>query len=176
MGNIEIAKMGYECASQHFISRYQMRDNIVIVFLAAIGAIFGVAFGGENMFKVLLAIPFISLGCSLLIVHHNVMLGALLKYLSKEIVPEFKCNDKQIPLFENSNSLKTQFKSALLLRTWSQLLILFLPSIFALFMNLDTLTSNRFHESVIWWFSLLCLLCGIVIVLNVHYKQRRLKV
>lgn len=175
MDNKEIAKMGYESASQHFISRYQMRDNVVLVYLAAIGAILGVAFGGTNMFKVLLAIPFLSLGCSFLIVHHNVMLGALLLFLSDEISSVFEKDKTNIPQFENSKSLKRQFGFALLLRTWSQLLILYLPSIFALIMNYSSLYSVNLGDLLIWWFSLLCLLCGAILVLLVHFKQRKLK-
>lgn len=175
MNTIEIAKMAYETASQHFISRYQMRDNVLLIYLAAIGAILGVAFGGNDMHKVLLAIPFFSLGCSLLIVHHNVMLGALLTFLSDEISRKFNDDENKITLFENSKSLNGRFGFALLLRTWSQLLILFLPSILSLVINFSFLYSDNLCNLLIWWFSLLCLFFGIVIVLIVHVKQSKLK-
>lgn len=170
----EIAKMSYESASQHFISRYQLRDNILLFFLAAVGTIFGISFGGINMVKVLFTIPFLSLGCSLLIVHHNLMLGALFLFLSDEICLNFEIDKTKIPQFENSNSLKKYFGFALLMRSFSQLLILFLPSIFALVMNYNSLYSDKKIDLLIWYFSFLCLLIGIALILIVHFKQRKL--
>lgn len=166
--------MSYEAASRHFISWFQMRNNVTLVFLTAIGAIFGVAFGGEDMLRVLLSIPFISLGCSFLIAHHNVMLGSLLDFNSKEIPIDLNSDsDVRVPQYENSKSLKKYFKLALSLMTWGQIVILFLPSLFSLTINYSDLYSTELSNQLIWWFAFLCFGAGIVMIIVIHVSQTK---
>jgi len=161
----------YNSASSHFVSRFKMRDNILLLYLAAVGAIYGVAFGEPNEFTVLLIIPFLALGSSLLIVHHNVMLGALLTYLKHTS----KSKTSKIRSFENSKFLFKRFSLALGLRTLGQLIILFLPSIMALILNPIKGLEND-NLLWLWWIiGLSCTIIGFILIILIHLKQRHLK-
>ncbi len=160
----------YETASSHFVSRFQMRDNVLLLYLAAVGAIFGVAFGSKNNFEVLLTIPYIALGCSYLIAHHNVMLGALLSYLNK--VSSIDNNNES---FERSQALDSRFNNALNLRTWGQMIILLLPALTSLLLNYKIILCVLFPEILLLGFGLICFILAIILLWRIHKKQKKLK-
>lgn len=174
--NNDVAKTSYETASNHFASRFQMRDNILLVFLAAVGAILGVAFGTASQKEILLVIPYLSLGCTFLIVHHNIMLGSLLDFCSKEITPflnDSNAEDSNTPQFENSKSLQKYFDLALRLRTLSQFVILFVPSVFALLINHTLILNFPQYYSLAWWFAFICTISMVSTIFIIHRNQTK---
>jgi hypothetical protein len=171
----EVVQANYQIASQQFVSRVQMRDNVVLVFLAGAGTVMSISFGAGIRSEILLAIPYLAFGCTLLIVHHNVMLGALLEYCSSEMTSILEGIEEEhsIPRFETSQSLRSYFPLILGLRTWSQFLIVFLPCFFALAMNATASISGGVLKATIWWFAAACTAISLGFVLGVHRQQKK---
>ena len=162
----------YESASHHFVSRFQMRDNITLVFLAATGTVLGIAFGTNVQTEVLLVLPFLALGCSFLVVHHNVMLESLLAYLSKEIPPYIQNTTTAGALpYEASQSIKKYFDKALNLRTYGQLFIFGLPSVFSLCVNIERSICGAIVIVLAFWFAVLCTLGTAFFIWTTHKQQ-----
>jgi len=169
----EATSVYYQSASQHFVSRFQMRDNVTLFFLAATGTILSVAFGSDAVQReVLLVLPYLALACTPLVVHHNVMLGALLTYLSKEIAHAPSESESSPPPFESSLALDSSFDLALNLRTIGQLIVLSLPSVLALVINFPTAGQATTSTSYAYWFAVVCVLLTAAMIVSVHLLQK----
>ncbi len=143
-------------------------------YIAATGAIFGVALGATNV-GISLIIPFIALGCSIIVSHHNILIGALLDYCSKEI-KEFIENtgvENAAPQFDSSKSFKRYIHSTLLLRAWGHAIILIIPCAASLGLNWEHAIHSSFPLGQAWWFALVCSgVCGYT-VYCVHRLRSR---
>ncbi|MEI6846446.1 MAG: hypothetical protein WCK32_00170 [Chlorobiaceae bacterium] len=167
----DIISTFYKTASQHFLSRLQMRDNITLLYLTGVGTVVGFAFGSPTVKKeLLLVLPYMALACAPLMVHHNVMLGSLLNYLSKEI-PSTISETTTSPPYEASQSLQNQFALALGLRTFGQLIIFLLPSFFALIATWSLAFSGPLLQILAYWTAVFSFLLTFFIVFLIHKRQ-----
>lgn len=161
----------YQTACQHFLSRLQMRDNVTLLYLTGVGTVLGFTFGSQMAQKeLLLVLPYMALACAPLMVHHNVMLGSLLRYLSKEI-PAAISDMTTPPPYEASQSLQGKFALALRLRTFGQLIIFLLPSAFALIANWSLALSGPIMHILAYWSAVASCLLTSVIVGVIHQQQ-----
>jgi len=162
----------YKTACQHFLSRLQMRDNVTLLYLAGVGTVLGFAFGSRPVQKeLLLLLPYMAVACAPLMVHHNVMLGSLLSYLSKELPSFMTSETRTAPPYEASRSLQTHFALALNLRTIGQLIILLLPSVLALIVNIPLAVNGPLLYVSAYWAAVASCLVTTILVFFVHVRH-----
>jgi hypothetical protein len=74
----------YESARSEIIARIAHRDSVVVLFLGAATAVFGVGVGRRAQASVLFAIPVLGLGAAHILVLHNNAVGALGEFCAVE--------------------------------------------------------------------------------------------
>ena len=171
MSLLEIVKSNHLNVYNQLIARVKMRDNILIVYLAAIGAIFGVALGSNTKSpEILLIIPFLALGTTILFSHHNVLIGSILNFFSNEMDVFYKENfkDQYIPQYETSNSFKRVFESALYLTTWGSFIVTLVPCVISLAFNWKHALGSSQAMQIAWWVAVSSVVVVIVIMIYVH--------
>ncbi|WP_146228238.1 hypothetical protein [Micromonospora sp. S4605] len=86
--------------------RVGLRDTALFLFLAASASLFGVALN-ESYRPVLYAIPLLGLGASQVFTQHNIVIGAITRYLGIEVTAWLRANYPNSPLpvqWNNSRS------------------------------------------------------------------------
>lgn len=158
MNSDEAAGRYYDSARSELIERIGLRDNALILYLGAVGAIFGVVYGSERQpLIVLLLIPFLALGAAFIISQHHEVIGALGRYLGRELEEHLRGDSRNPPpQWDTSDTLREHFEKAMRLRLWSHLLLLLVPSAVALLLNREFLAHPSSHEGVFWWFGAVC--------------------
>lgn len=91
----DLATAYHASARAEIIQRLGYRDTALALFLAIIGVIGGIVFGGDKGLTdqsapVLYIIPLLGLGATLIHVHHNGVIGALGVYLGVELHRELR--------------------------------------------------------------------------------------
>lgn len=161
----------YEAARDEVIIRIRLRDHVLLVYLAAVGAFFGVALGAPNAKpELVLAIPFIALGAITLVSQHNAVIGALLSFSNKELKPSLKNMGAYAPQWESSNALRDYYKSSLRLRYVGHTVIILVPCAGALIFNINHILSP-FPEGVVWWFGLISGLISLWLIARVNQAR-----
>ena len=100
MSGGETARKNYEMAQQEIQEHLQLRDNVLLVYLGAIGTIFGVALGTNADMKILLVIPYLALGSSVIVSQHNALVGSVESYIVSELEPFLKKIGEHAPYLE----------------------------------------------------------------------------
>jgi ABC-type dipeptide/oligopeptide/nickel transport system permease component len=173
MSNVETARKNYEVAHHQLIARVHMRDNVLLVYLTAIGTIFSVAlsiiFGAKStndeIKKILLTIPYLALGCSVIVSNHNIIIGALLNFCSMEIRPFLQniTPSEYAPQFDTSEYFEKSRILTLCFRTLGHGIILLTPCIVALYLNWKG--SSLFSQELLWWLAAGCTLFTLIIII-----------
>src|SRR5262245_55690180 len=132
MKDLETGRSYYESARQEIIARIGLRDNVIVFYLAATGAIFGVALGSSVRESILLILPLLSLGATVLVCQHTSVAGALSHYCAQEIGPIL---DAGIPQWDASRALDSYRHSAVTLRSWGHFFLIISPAIASLAIN-----------------------------------------
>jgi hypothetical protein len=128
-------------ARWELIQRIEHRDNTLLLFLGAVGAIFGAVSTDLLEEKSLLMIPYLSLGITIMIEHHNKMIGLLGYYLKTELEPYYRKINEYAPQWDGSRSLvyKSTKAPSILKRKYAHIALITVPSAFGLATNLDWL-------------------------------------
>ncbi len=171
MSVVELTAKNLEIANNQIVARVGMRDNVLLVYLGAAGTIYSIALGTSANKEILLTIPFLTLGCSVIVSHHNILIGALLDFCSKEIRGFIRNThpDKEVPQFDCSDSFKKYLSATLRLRTWGHAIILVIPAIVALACNWDHAlgAGSVFPYGPVWWFALAFSVGSVYIIFSV---------
>ncbi len=124
----EVFAAFYTSARAEIIQRFKLRNNVLIFYLGAIGAIFSLGLSEDKHFKVILIIPYISLAVLLIIVQHNFVIDSIGKFCANEYNYYFtKLKIKKIPQWDNSKEAEKLKKTeSLLLFFGHSILILYL--------------------------------------------------
>ncbi|WP_447469691.1 hypothetical protein [Vibrio harveyi] len=165
----------YECARNETIQRIRLRDYILLIYLGATTATYGVALKNSLVAEVLLIVPFLALGAAIIISQHNSTIGSLARYCAKELGGKLSeiLPDSNIPQWDNSNVLKGRSSYYVSLRAWGSVVILVVPCIPALVLNLKhAYLSNVIPFGVSWYLALLCTLL-IIFLKRKCYKERQ---
>src|SRR5262245_43565578 len=103
----ETARKYYESARQELIQRIQLRDNVVLAFLVAIATIFGISLGTSTRSEILLIVPYLALGATVLVVQHHAVIGAIGDFLCRELEPFFIKMGHDAPQWDSSQAIKS---------------------------------------------------------------------
>ena len=168
----QILKFGLEDARKNILERVKLRETALIFYLGAVATIIGIALKNDaEDFSLLLVIPFLSLGITLIISFHNSMMNALSFFIANEL--EYKLTEKGIntTLWDSSKAMNQIANRATRLRAIGYLFLIMIPAIFSLLLTINQL--HQSHVLTLWIIGLLCLIF-VFYIFNLTLKQRRL--
>jgi hypothetical protein len=138
MSKGDSARMHEEMARWELIQRVEHRDNALLLFLGAVSAIFAAAISIRKCdYRLLLIIPYLSLGITHITEHHNKMIGLLGRYLKIELESYYRSIDEYAPQWDGSRSLVDKAVEHPVGRMVAHILLIAVPAIFSLVLNLD---------------------------------------
>ncbi|MCI5117312.1 MAG: hypothetical protein D3913_05010 [Candidatus Electrothrix sp. LOE1_4_5] len=161
---LELSIKTLEMVHRQIPNRGRMRDHVLLVYMATVGTIYGIASTGTFHPDIVLVVPFLTLGCTIIVSQHNMLISALINFSlqhSKEI--QKLINEDEIAYgFYCSSSFQKHLEYTLCFRTFGHSIILLVPGVIALF-------SNNSCESSKWLFAwaLICLVVSFVIIVFV---------
>jgi len=167
---VEAAIKFYEAAREEMMKRMKIRDNILIVYLGVITSLFAVAIK-MNSYNILLSVPFLTLGASLLIAEHYVAMGRLSFFCASEIAAFLIENKINVPQLDTSETYYKFTKFSVYARCVSYLILTELPPIMALCYNKQHALNSPFPEGVLWWFGLICIILLLVLIIGIHIAR-----
>jgi hypothetical protein len=140
MSKGDSARQHEEMARLELIQRIQLRDNAMLIFLAAIGAIFGLVGGTEIGKEILLVTPYLAFSAATIVEYHNIMIGLSGHYLVVELDSYYRKIDEYIPQWDGSASAQktSTTRPWLLQRKFGHLILIGTPSAVALAANAST--------------------------------------
>jgi len=176
MDKLELMKTFYDSARTELIERIQLRDNALLLYLGAMGALFGATLSALIASEVLLVSPFIALGAAIIICQHNAVIGALASYCATEIqayLDEIMPNEGPTQ-WENSASLKEYHQRSTDLRSIGHAILIVIPAIAALAVNWRHALYSPFPNGILWWSGALCVGVSMWLIRLVHSWRTRL--
>lgn len=174
MSVADTARANYDSARTELIERIRLRDNVLLVYLTLVCAVFGVAFGTSDRIDVLLSLPFVALGTTVLVCQHNCVIGSLADFCVNELIPVLKSESppEYAVQWDNSNALHNYSTRAIQLRSIGHSLLILIPCIAALGTNWKHGFCSPFPFVVTWWFGLFCVTIIFWLIWQSH-KWRR---
>jgi hypothetical protein len=150
----------YDSARQEMMSRVSLRENSMMLYFGAVGALIaGAIQANQPMF--LMIIPYLSLGISLIMLHHNAIIGALILYCTQELESTIKSKGVSVVQWDNSISRLVSSRSTRHYRFWGDIVLIMGPSFFSIIYNWDYFGSDM-KKLVIISFSVLCSVVAII--------------
>lgn len=166
----DTARKSYEAARSELVARLKLRDQVLLIYLAVVGTIFGIALANMERVEILLIIPFISLGCTILVSQHNLVIGTLIEFIGNQIKPEllglsppeyatfFVCSK----VYEHHCTRSNRF------RLWGHGIIIIIPNLAGLGYNINHAIKSPFPMGTLWWFGLVLMIISLWIILYTH--------
>lgn len=171
MDMLELVLKLNESTHQQTIARLKMRDNILLVYLAATASIFGISLGAEKISEITLIIPYLALGVAILYSHHNLFIGAALDYSSKELKKFIrnKFPNESIPSYHTSHSFRKFYSPAMWLMAIGSFILIIVPCIITLVFNFHYILSGEsIALNIIWFLSFMCTIISTIILSFAH--------
>lgn len=180
----------YESARAELIARIGHRDNVLVVYLGAVGAIYGLVLGIDDRISILLVIPYLALGAALILSQHHAVIGQIGLYLAQELQPFFESEGHPgPPQWETSDSLRESRPQVMRQLFFGQMLLVVVPAFPALtftkhlalspaslFSTFTTgLAPSRVHLlAILWWLSCCCGVGAAWLIISAHCLRRRI--
>lgn len=176
MATEETARSFYESARAELIERIGHRDNVLIVYIGAVGAIYGVVLGTTASKDVLLTVPYLALGAALILSQHHAVIGQIAHYLATELHPFFRTLDSGCPpQWETSDAQESYHDKAMNQRFWGHLLLIVVPAVPALLFTKSLASPPWSALGILWWSGLVFTLFSVWVVISVHLLRKRLR-
>lgn len=176
MSQADTARIFYTSARTELVERMRLRDNTLVFYLAAVGAIFGVALGPAKNPDLLMLLPFLSLGAGIVISQHFALMGSLAAYCALEIGPFLRdlSPAEDAPQWDDSAGLREFQRAAIHMRSVSHVVLIVLPAVVALFVTWGRWLPNNWYLAVVWWAGIAASIWTLVVVWTAHRFRRRL--
>ncbi len=168
----DTARGNYNAARTELVERVRLRDHVLLAYLTIVGTILAISFGQHRKSEILLAVPFVAMGASILVSQHNNVIGALLLYLSKDLKPFLISKSEYAPQFGCSKSFRKHSKRSNRYRSIGHAVVIFFPALFALICNIKYATRLSFALTSAWYFGLLCVIIEALIISRAHAWRR----
>ena len=156
MSVAETALKNLELARKELLERLKLRDQVLIIHMGFVGAVFGVALGTTAHYEVLLAIPFVALAMAFIHGHHHCHLGALTAFCAMEIAPFLEKLGQEAPMFDNSETLCHLAAQATKRRSTGTVILFGVPCFISLIVNGRYAISFSSPLTFAWWFGGIC--------------------
>ncbi|WP_038881859.1 hypothetical protein [Vibrio jasicida] len=166
MQQYELAVKFYEAARAELIERIRLRENIILFYVGAVATLLGVAFGKESVNnEILFVIPLLSLAASILVSHHNSLIGALGLYCSVELKNSLNSNlENPVVQWDESKALIQGSSKAVRTRLIPHLLVISAPALIALIVNIHYLSTLWSWDAVVWFMGFCCFISSIIYI------------
>ena len=102
----------YKAARSELVERVKLREQVLLLYLAFVGAIASTALSQNNFREISLVLPFLGLGCAILVSQHNAVIGALIRYTTKDLHEYLFIKPCSVPDFVNSSSFRVRPQSS----------------------------------------------------------------
>jgi len=169
----ELPTKSYEAARAEIVVRIQLRDHVLLSYIVAAGAILGIALKERESHGIALAIPFLSLGATVLVSQHNALIGYLGRFCATEIAAFWRSHGGSgIAQWDTSLSLKEYSRRSILLRTGGNFIVLLTPSVLALTIAWSERGSSTSYN-LTWTLALYSLIASIAVVVVAHRVRRQ---
>lgn len=163
----ENARVHEQTARAEIIQRIALRDNALVLYIGAIGAIIGLVGSGNIGLEILLIVPYLAFGAAIIINQHNVLIGLLGHYLVVELDTEYKKLDEYVPQWDGSKSATTTIGKypVLLQLKYGHLVLIATPPILGLILNWRFLYPTTLL-AIAWWLGVVLTLLSVGIILG----------
>ena len=170
MSKGDIARTAYESARSELVSRLQLRDNVLLVYVGSVGALLGVALGTSVNPEILITIPYIAIGVAVLLAQHHSAIGALLHFCTGELSDFLEKLEpsENAPQWDNSVIANRYAAASMLKRTLGHFIILLLPCCAALLVNVGHAATLRTIDGILWWGGGIATVLTFLSILNSH--------
>jgi len=169
------ARTHHQSTRTEIINRLHLRDNILVLYLGAIGALFSITLGTSANKEALLVVPYLCLGAATVISQHQEAIGSIGKFLYHELQPFMQKIRESAPQWDTSNALLEYRPQAIWLRTVGHLLLIVTPAIMALYINWRHGFYSPFPEGPIWWCGLVFVVLAIAVIVKSHRWRRAIQ-
>ena len=143
--NLETLLKFYESARQEMMSRIQLRENSLMIFLGSVGALAAAAIQA-NQPIFLLIIPYLTLGISMITLHHNYVIGSTIIYCAKELQKDFEKLGITVTQWDISKTRLKSSKSTRLYRLWGDIGLILTPALLAIIINYKSWISGMEYK------------------------------
>jgi hypothetical protein len=165
---LEVALKLFESARAELVARIGLRDQILMLFVAASGAIFTVALSKQDHYELALVVPILTLGAALLVAQHNGMIGAIRAYCAMEFQQTLEREKIVATQWDNSDALRQFRKSGVSQRSWGHIIVLVVPAAIGLGVNYRHFQKLVFPFGPLWWLGVCSATIAIVVLGKSH--------
>ncbi len=165
MNRLETTLISYEAARHELVERIRLRDHALLAYLAAVGTIIGIALSPIEYRMFLHAIPYVALGCSILVSQHNSVIGALIQFIYSNIKPSLCATSTYSPLFVCSKTFEKHSHKSNVHRSLGHAVIIGLPCLYSIIFLFTSFCD------LFWWFSVGFSVAAVIIIYYSHKKR-----
>lgn len=158
----------YKAARTELVERVKLRDQVLLAYLAFVGVVSGAAVALSGNKEVALVLPFLGMGCAILVSQHNSVIGALIRYTSVDLHSVLVPKTIWIPEFVNSNSFREHSQRSNFLRSAGHAIVIIIPEIVGLGINYQHALFSPFPLGPAWWFGTICIFVSIGVIWSAH--------
>ena len=158
MTQADTARAYYQQAGAELILRIQLRDNVLLLYLGAIATLIGVTLAqgasrGNQSLQLLLVIPYVAVGVTVILAQHHTAIGAMVEFFSSEFDQFLQglTPPENAVQWDNSKAAKGYAAHAMFQRTLGQIVILLLPCGASLLINWPSSIFPNLLDGVLWW-------------------------
>jgi glycerophosphoryl diester phosphodiesterase len=170
-----IANCYYEAARQEILERLRLRDQFLLTYVMASATLFGLVIGQRiEDLRLLLVVPYVALGFSVLVSQHHAVIGSLLFFCGNELAPSLIADmSASVPKWESSRTYRIDFARALMRRLWAHFLLLLLPPTVSLWLTRACLKECSISTIIAWYCGLVFTICAASLIrLGFSFRRR----
>jgi len=130
MSRGDTARQTFVAAREEIITRMQQRDTVLLGYLAAVGAIFGLVSGKPGL---LWMFPFLALGASIMVAQHHEAIESIQNFLVSELEPFLKQIHEDAPQWNSSEAHRRYSNRAVGWRFVAHFVLIPTPSMVGLY-------------------------------------------
>lgn len=176
MSSGDTARTNYVSVREEIRERIQLRDNVLVLYLGAVGAVLGVALSSRSIsIELLLIIPYLALGATAIISQHHTMIGSLGCFLASELEPFLKEIGEYAPQWDASKTIRARsHRFSWLGRRVGHIVLIDIPAVAALFFNWQHSIYLPLPELLLWWSGVVLTVLSILALFETSRWRRKL--
>lgn len=173
MEKIATARIHYQAARDELVTRLRLRDQVLFIFLGFVGSLIGIALGVQDKLEILLSIPYVALGCSIVVSQHNEVIGTLIRFINHRVKPVLEAENAYASEFVSSPVFREHSQRSNKFRSTGHALIILTPCLLAIALNWKHAFYSPFPLGPVWWFAFVCSLLAGFIIGFVHLRRQK---
>jgi hypothetical protein len=172
-GVVTVATNYYRAVRDELVERVKLRDQVLLVYLGFVGAVLGASLTKDSWREIGLILPFLGLGCAILVSQHNAVIGALIRFINEDLKRKLKETGIDVPEFVSSNSFRGHSRYSNFSRSLGHAVVIMIPEIAGLGINFPHALLSPFPMGPAWWFGLAFALCSAFVIYDSHRGRSR---